>query len=149
MTLVQFQTALADLTASPELCREVRRSPETLRDRYDLTDKEQRRLAGIVATEGMEANCMLYRANRLAPVALNLPDTCAALGDDLTDLISAYWASEPTTDVNFLVEADRFARYLAARGPDLGPAVRAALAVEHGHLAAKLAAARTGRTAWR
>src|SRR6266851_4429461 len=110
--LVDFQTALAELTASPALCRKVRAAPETLRERYNLTEKEWRRLAGIVRSKGMEANCMLYRANRLAPVALNLPETCTALGEDLNSLISAYWESEPTTDVHFLVEADRFCRFL-------------------------------------
>ncbi len=139
--LVDFQRALADLTASPALCREVRRAPETLRVRYDLTDKEWRRLAGIAASKGMEANCMLYRANRLAPVALNLPRTCEAIRDDLDRLISAYWDSEPTTDVHFLIETDRFCRFLKDQ-PGLSREARAVLAREHDVVAAKLAASR-------
>ena len=139
--LVEFQMALADLTASPALCREVRRMPETLRDRYQLTDKEWRRLVGIVTSKGMEANCMLYRANRLAPVALNLPETCEALRDDLNHLLSAYWESEPTTDVHFLIEADRFCRFLKNQ-PQLSQKARDALAREHAVVAAKLAASR-------
>ena len=139
--LVDFQRALADLTASPSLCREVRGEPGTLRDRYKLTDKEWRRLAGIAASKGMEANCMLYRANRLAPVALNLPETCEAIRDDLNRLISAYWESEPTTDVHFLVEADRFCRFLQSQS-GLPRNARAALAREHAVVAAKLAASR-------
>jgi hypothetical protein len=139
--LVDFQRALADLTASPALCREVRRTPETLRDRYELTEKEWRRLAGIAASKGMEANCMLYRANRLAPVALNLPDTCEAIRDDLNELISAYWESEPTTDVHFLVEADRFCRFLEEQ-PGLSTAAKTVLEREHAIVAAKLAASR-------
>ena len=139
--LVDFQIALADLTASPALCRKVRRVPETLRDRYDLTDKEWRRLVGIAASKGMEANCMLYRANRLAPVALNLPETCEAIRDDLNRLISAYWESEPTTDVHFLVEANRFCRFLQAQ-PGLSRKVRAVLAREYAVVAAKLDASR-------
>jgi len=139
--LVNFQKALADLTASPALCREVRRTPETLRDRYDLTDKEWRRLAGIAASKGMEANCMLYRANRLAPVALNLPETCEAIRDDLNRLISAYWESEPTTDVHFLIEADRFCRFLKGQ-PELPHKARSVLAREHAVVSAKLAASR-------
>jgi hypothetical protein len=58
---------------------------------------------------------MLCRANRLGPVALNLPETCEALSDDLTGLISAYREGEPITDVRFLIEADRFYRSLVAR----------------------------------
>ncbi len=41
-----------------------------------------------------------------------MPDTCRALGDDLNRLISAYWESEPTTDVHFLIEAERFCSFL-------------------------------------
>jgi len=139
--LVDFQRALADLTASPALCRKVRRAPETLRDLYELTDKEWRRLAGIVASRGMEANCMLYRANRLAPIALNLPETCEALRKDLNHLLSAYWESEPTTDVHFLIEADRFCRFLRHQS-GLSHKARTALAREHAAVAAKLAASR-------
>lgn len=139
--LVQFQKAMADLTASPELCREVRKNPTVLRDLYDLSEKEWRRLVAITASKGMEANCMLYRANRLAPVALNLPDTCDAIRDDLNRLISAYWESEPITDVHFLVEADRFCDFLEHQ-PDLPLPAREALAREHAVVAAKLAATR-------
>ena len=140
--LVDFQIALADLTASPTLCRKVRNAPEVLREKYDLTEKEWRRLVGIVASNGMEANCILYRANRLAPVALNLPETCTALGDNLNRLISAYWDSEPTTDVHFLVEADRFCQFLSDH-PDVPPTALAELEREHAVVAAKLAASRS------
>ena len=140
--LVAFQKALAELTASPALCRQVRADPGILRHRYQLSNKEQRRLAGIVASKGMEANCMLYRANRLAPVALNLPQTCDAIRDQLNELVSAYWESEPTTDVHFLVEAERFCRFLQAH-PGFPPAARALLDREHALVAARLAASRS------
>ncbi|MGE0421728.1 MAG: hypothetical protein AB7O88_05670 [Reyranellaceae bacterium] len=140
--LVDFQMALADLTASPALCRAVRATPDILRARYDLTDKEWRRLAGIAASKGMEANCMLYRANRLAPVALNLPETCTALGDALNPLISAYWDAEPTTNVHFLIEADRFCRFLRDQ-PGLSPVALAHLQREHHVIMAKLAVTET------
>ena len=148
MTLVEFQTALADMTASPALCRQVRRTPGTLRDRYDLTDKEWRQLSAVAASKGMEANCMLYRANRLAPVALNMPETCEAIRDDLDSLISEYWESEPTTDVNFLVEADRFCHFLETR-PELSPHAVVELRHEHAILEAKLAASRAAAGGWR
>ena len=140
--LIEFQRALADLTASPSQCREVRTEPQLLLDRYDLTDREYRRLVGIVGSKGMEANCVLYRANRLAPVALNLPNTCSALGDELTRIISAYWESEPITDVHFLVEADRFCGFLRAQ-PDVSAAVLAVLEPEASVVAGKLAASRS------
>jgi len=135
--LVEFQGAFADLTASPELCRQVRRDPGILNARYDLTAKEWRQLVGVVASDGMTANCMLYRANRLAPVALNLPETCSALGDDLGPVLSAYWDGEPVTDVHFLVETDRFCRFLRA-WPGLPPPVRAELEREGAIVARKL-----------
>jgi hypothetical protein len=139
--LVDFQIALAELTASPALCRRVRAAPEVLRERYNLTDKEWRRLSAIVASKGMEANCMLYRANRLAPIALNLPETCTALGDELNPLISAYWESEPRTDVHFLVEADRFCQFLRLQDRLSADALRL-LEEEHSVVIAKLAATR-------
>jgi hypothetical protein len=142
MSLAQFQAALADLTASPDLVRQVREQPGVLAERYDLTPREVRRLAGVAASPGMEANCMLYRANRLAPVALNLPETCTALGDDLNRLISAYWAAQPTTDVHFLIEADRFACFLGARLDSLSLEARSALTREHTAVCGKLAASR-------
>jgi hypothetical protein len=148
--LVEFQRALADLTASPALCRQVREAPATLHDSYGLTEREWRRLVGIVSSRGMEANCVLYRANRLAPVALNLPETCKALGDDLTRLVSAYWESEPITDVHFLVEADRFCRFLWSQ-PDLPDSVRVTLQDEHVLITRKIDRSRSqaGVTPWR
>ena len=84
---------------------------------------------------------MLYRANRLAPIALNLPELCEALRDDLNRLISTYWESEPTTDVHFLIEADRFCRFLRDQ-PGLARGARKILSREHAVVAAKLAASR-------
>ena len=143
MSLGAFQRALADLTASPDLVRAVRADAGVLAARYDLTAKEWHRLAAMAASPGMAANCILYRANRLAPVALNLPDTCTALGELLPDLASAFWAAEPRTDVHFLLEADRFARYLA--GLNLPESARIALAPEAALVAGRLAASRAMR----
>jgi len=139
MSLAQFQRALTDLTASPALCRAVRRDPALLAQLYALTPLELGRLADIAASNGMEANCMIYRANRLAPVALNCPELCAALGDDLNRLISAYWYAVPTTDVHFLVEAERFCQFLAERD-DLPVHAREALRSEHAKVRDRLAA---------
>ena len=139
MSLAQFQRALPALTASPALCRAVRREPALLGQLYALSPLEQDRLADIAASNGMEANCMIYRANRLAPVALNCPDLCAALGDDLNRLISAYWYAEPTTNVHFLVETERFCQFLEERD-DLSPQARKALSREHRKVRDRLAA---------
>src|SRR5258708_39790890 len=69
-----FAQALADLVASPPLCREVRAHPSRLSECYELTDLELRRLVDMANQRGMVCNCTLYRANRLAPLALNLHD---------------------------------------------------------------------------
>ncbi len=139
--LAAFQRALTDLTASPALCRAARADPAFLASRYALTGREARRLNGIVRSKGMEANCMLYRANRLAPVALNCPDLCHALGDELNRLISAYWEAEPTTNVHFLAETDRFCRFLSERD-DLPAGTAPVLKREHAAIAARLAASK-------
>lgn len=147
--LAAFQRALTDLTASPPLCRAARADPELLASRYALTEREARRLNGIVRSKGMEANCVLYRANRLAPIALNCPDLCDALGSELNPLISEYWESEPTTNVHFLVETDRFCRFLSGRA-DLPAGAAETLEREHAAVAARLAASRAlgGRNAF-
>ena len=139
--LAAFQRALTDLTASPPLCRAARADPDLLARLYALTDREARRLNAIVRSKGMEANCTLYRANRLIPVVLNCRGLCDALGDDLNRLISEYWESEPTTNVHFLFEADRFCSFLTGRD-DLPDGAAEILEREHSIVVARLAASR-------
>ena len=110
--LADFQQAMADLTASPALCNEVRRDSGVLAHRYDLTPREARRLAAIVDHPGMECACIVYRANRLAPLALNLPRTCRALGRSLREIANGYWAAYPEGNVHFYIEAERFCRHV-------------------------------------
>ena len=115
MTLADFQQTMVDLTASPDLCRRVRATPDVLRTRYTLTDREFRRVLGLVNHRGMECNCILYRTNRLAPLALNLPDTCRALGPELKDHVEAFWRMYPESNVHFFVEVARFCDFVADR----------------------------------
>jgi len=110
--LDQFQQAFADLTASPALVLRVRKDPSTLYSDYALTDLEWRRLVSIANSPGMERNCMLYRANRLAPVVTYLPKTSKILGDYLGPVLSEYWAAYPNTDNNFLIESRRFCEFV-------------------------------------
>ncbi len=110
--LDQFQQAFADLTASPAFVLRVRKDPAMLYSDYDLTDLEWRRLVSIANSPGMERNCMLYRANRLAPVATYLPETSKLLGDDLRPVLSEFWAEYPNTDNNFLIETRRFCEFV-------------------------------------
>lgn len=135
--LIDFQRALADLTASPELTRQVRRDPQVLRELYSLEEREFRQIAAVASSPGMTANCMLYRANRLAPIALNLPRTCEHLHDRLAELLSDYWHAEPITNVHFLLETERFCRFLQSQV--LPDAARISLEAEASLVAAKIA----------
>ncbi|HEX8178301.1 MAG TPA: hypothetical protein VF525_02040 [Pyrinomonadaceae bacterium] len=144
--LAEFQQALADLVSSPQLCIEVRRDPAVLRARYDLTEREARRLEGVVNHPSMECNCMLYRANRLAPLALNLPGLIKALGPDLRDLLDAFWLRYTNTDVHFYVESYRFCEFVQAelaRGRPLSADVAPALQREMATMAERLEVSHT------
>lgn len=111
----QFQTAFSDLVASPDLVKQVRRDPDMLRERYDITELEERRLIAIANQTGMECSCVLYRANRLAPLAINLPDLCKELGTQLRELLSEYWIQTSQISDNFWVEAHDFCQFVRSK----------------------------------
>lgn len=130
--LAEFQQALVDLTASPELCNLVRcgADDEVLPARYELTPRELRRLLAIVRHPGMAAACTVYRMNRLAPMALNVRGTIRALGPALGPLVNDYWRDYPRGHSHFYIESDRFCRWLRQRiaaGEPVAPEVPAIL----------------------
>ena len=94
------------------LGKQVRAEPEILRKLYDLTDLEWRRLAAIAKQPEMECNCILYKSNRLAPIAINLPDLCDELHNDLRMLLSEYWAENTQLSTNFWVESYYFCEFV-------------------------------------
>jgi len=111
--LAHFQQALADLVASPSRCQEIRDGDQRALHDYELTSVEVDRLVTIAGHRGMAANCTVYRSNRLTPIVINLPDTCAALGKHFREVVDQFWAEHPTEHfVHFLVESDRFARFV-------------------------------------
>lgn len=131
--LAEFQQALADLVASPALCKAARGDATVLRERYRLSERETSRLLAVVNHPGMECNCMLYRANRLAPLAMNLPEVVRALDADLRPALDAFWEQSANTDVHFYAEAYRFCEFLrdeVERGRAFGRDLEAALRVE-------------------
>ena len=146
--LLDFQRALAALTGSPEMTAAVRRDPNVLTKCYDLTPRERDRLADVAAGPGIRANVALYRANRLAPIVLNLPGVCDALGSQLKPLLSAYWKESQRSDAHFLVEAERFRQFVAtaleqgALEPGVAMVVAPVLEEEGLRLALHLAASR-------
>ena len=144
--LADFQQALADLVASPELCRRVIADAAELRARYDLSGREFERLVKMVNHKAMALNCMLYRANRLAPLALNLHEFCTLLGSRLGPLLSEYSVIYPHTNVHFYLECDRFCQFILQKvnnGFELEPRIRAALEEEHARIKLGLVASYT------
>lgn len=140
--LAEFQQALVDLTASPLLSSRARQDPAFLRQRYQLTDREFRRLTGIVDAPGMEGACMVYRANRLAPLAINARETCRGLGPFLRAFVEEFWTAYPEANVHFLAEADRFCRFMESKitqGAVISKQAEEALASESAAVAAALA----------
>ena len=115
MTLRAFQSALADLVASPARCLAVRADPAAALAGLDLTDRECRRLAAVVWQRGMSANCTVHRATRITPLYTMLPLTCGLLGDTLAIEADAYWAAGHRLEVRFDLEIARFAAALGAR----------------------------------
>ena len=144
--LADFQQALADLVASPDLCREVRRKPDLLQQRYQLSPREHARLVKMVNDRAMACNCMLYRANRLAPIALNLHAFCTMLGPRLGPLLSEYSVLYPHTNVHFYLECDRFCQFILGKldqGYQLEAEARAVLDREHAKVKLGLTASYT------
>jgi hypothetical protein len=144
--LVEFQQALADLVAGPELCREVRANPGQLRQWYDLSPREYERLVAMANHPAMECNCMLYRANRLAPLAMNLGEFCRTLGPRLGPLLSEYSVRYPNTNVHFYAECDRFCQFIIGKmekGYELEPQVKAIFEREFAKIKLGLAATYT------
>ena len=144
--LVEFQQALADLVSSPDLCRASREDPSVLRQRYELSEREFERLVKMVNHPAMALNCMLYRANRLAPLAINLHELCTRLGPRLGPLLTEYSSRYPNTNVHFYLECDRFCRFLldkSTEGYPLEPEVMIALAKDHSKVKFGLAASYT------
>jgi hypothetical protein len=141
--LVEFQQALADLVSSPEACREARVNPDQLRIRYDLSQREFDRLIAMINHKGMACNCMLYRANRLSPLAINLPGLCRGLGPRLSSLLTEYSKLYPNTNVHFYLECDRFCTFIESKlndGYELEPEIIAILEEEHSRIKVYLAA---------
>lgn len=92
------------------------RQDSSLLDDYDLDPRERQRLLAMVRHDGMSHNCTLYRANRLTPLVRSLPRTCEILADRLTQVLDQFWKDEPDAEVQFKLEAERFAQYLLQRG---------------------------------
>src|ERR1051325_5309390 len=115
MTMEAFQRAMCDLVASPDLCIALLESPEEVLGRYDLSERDRRRLVEVVQQPGMFVNCSLYRANRLSPIYNLIPHTCFLLGDSLLDEATEFWKGFKETRLQFHDEVKEFAGFLRRR----------------------------------
>lgn len=115
MTMEAFQQAMCDLVASPDLCLRLVQAPEQVLGRYDLSDRDRRRLIAIVQQRGMVVNCSLYRANRLSPIVNLIPHTCFLLGDKLLDEATEFWKDFKETRLQFHEEVKQFGEFLRRR----------------------------------
>jgi len=117
MSLAEFQRALGDLIASPQHSAEVAARPQQALHGYTLTQRERRRLWVMASDARMRMNCTLYRINRIIPIHSVLPRTCRRLGESLGGVLDAYFADEPDSTLQYLLEAHRFAHWLLAHPP--------------------------------
>lgn len=115
MAAGDFQRALSDLIARPEVCSQVREGDKKWLDGYALTLRERRRLEDVARQRGMATCCTLYRANRLAPLWTLLPHTCLILGADLARETHLFWELSPANEMRVYEETERFARFLRGR----------------------------------
>ena len=115
MSMAGFQRAYADLAASPKLCLKVREDPAAALAGFDLDAREQDRLARAVWQRGMDANCTLYRATRIAALNAVIPLTLGLLRPVLRPMLEEFWEAYPVHDVRFARETARFVAWLETR----------------------------------
>jgi hypothetical protein len=115
MTMEAFQRAMCDLIASPDLCIALIQSPDEVLGRYDLSERDRKRLVEVVQQPGMLVNCSLYRANRLSPIYNLVPHTCFLLGNALLDEATEFWKDFSETRLQFHDEVKQFGDFLRRR----------------------------------
>jgi hypothetical protein len=111
MSLHGFQLALADLSASVELCARVATDPDASLAGYALTPRERRRLESIAGQRGMRVNVALYRYNRINTLVTVLPGTIHLLGAGARAVADEFWAWRGW-DRNMRREAQHFAAFV-------------------------------------
>jgi hypothetical protein len=113
MSLLAFQLALADMTASHAFCGRVAAEPDAALAGYELTPVERRRLAAAAGQRGMRVNCSLYRYNRIVTLVAVLPGTVHLLAGEARAVADEFWAAHPP-DRNMRRESERFAAFIRA-----------------------------------
>lgn len=118
MSLAGFQRAIADMAASPPLCRRVLDDAPAALAGYELTPLELERLHSAAEQRGMRMNIMLYRNGRLSPLVSQLPGTFHVLGFGLREVAEAFWIENPRVPRGVPGEMRRWADFLRRRIAD-------------------------------
>lgn len=118
MSLLGFQLALADISASVEMCARVAADPDAALAGYELTPLERRRIEFAAGQKGMRVNVALYRYNRIITLVTVLPGTLHLLGGEGRAVADEFWA-QGGPDRNMRREAQRFAAFVR-RALDVG-----------------------------
>jgi len=132
MSLRGFQQAVAELVTRDAVWNQAVQDLDGVLARFDLSDRERRRVAALVSQRGMHLNRQLYRANRAAPLLTLLPLSCFLLGGHLRAELDRFWAATES-EPRFGVEALRFGEFVhqrLSRGELLVPALADTLAFE-------------------
>ena len=108
MSLQAFQQAIVDLTLAPRRVRRLLQGDLSVLEKYDLTERERKRILFAVAQPGMELNCTIARGNRFEPVAELFPMTCTLLKPVLRELLDEIWEDAPPTNYQFAGEDEAF-----------------------------------------
>src|SRR6478735_4881970 len=108
MSLPSFQRAFYDLIANPAFCMEAKENPQLLSEKYDLTEKESKRLNTVIWQKGMSTNCTLYRVNRVTPIYTLMPYTCKLLGDTILPVLNEFWSNFARTKLQYKDEVALF-----------------------------------------
>ena len=103
------------MVASPGLCLAVRDGGSGFLAKFDLSDKERKRLLEVVWQKGMSVSCSMYRSNRITPLYTLLNFTCLLLGENLRKELDEYWSRTVLPDLQFRQEIERFGSYLEDR----------------------------------
>lgn len=108
MSLQAFQQAIVELTLAPRRVRQLRQGDLSALDKYDLTERERKRILHAAGQPGMELNCTIARGNRFEPVAELFPMTCTLLKPVLRELLDEVWEDAPPTNYQFAGEDEAF-----------------------------------------
>lgn len=108
MSLQAFQQVIVELTLDPGRVQRMLQGDLSVLDRYELTDRERKRVLEAIRQPGMALNCTIARGNRFEAVAELFPMTCTLLKPVLRDLLDELWKDAPPTHYQFAGEEEAF-----------------------------------------